>query len=234
MSLIVGFTVGVISCSTSSTDDPLFRDLPFEVTLGNETEYLRVGENEVGLSEIKLVARSQVNALKGRFGHLGDPRENPQAWSAKTEGGTSPLDVLRNTTLTETVRGRVKLDLASSLSIRADTTFEAFHRRWQVENLNRKEVSQRGETLYGPVEYSFEEFYSLELRSLELAMMQRLEEKDLLKKAESLWDQSQGESRRERIERLYKKYINMQIAQTRVLLNRPAFENLDLFGPPTQ
>lgn len=233
--LIILFSLFIVlfgSCSSSETEDLLLSNLLFTVTFSELPEYLSVNGSEVAAPEIKLIAQIQIDQLMGRFGHLGDPAENPRAWLGQDGENPSPIEVLRNRTLAEVVRTRVILEQAVDLSIRADISFEAFQRRWQVENLNRKEKEAKGEALYGPVEYSFPEYFSLDLRSLELALMQRLEEKDLLKQAESFWDPNKGGTRRERIERLYKKYIEMEVSQASVLLNRPAFESFDLFTDP--
>jgi len=226
-SLLIGLLMN-LSCSIFSPEDPLLDDLPFEVVFSNETTVLRVGSNEVSPLEIRLAARSQIPRTTAHFPSLSDPLADPEPWLL-TVKGRRPIDQLRHLTLLETVRTRIKLDLADRFSIRADTSLEAFRRRWEVENLNRKEAAAKGETIYGPVEYSFEEYYFIDLRSLDLALMQRLQEKDLLRNAESFWNPVKGGSRHERMEQLYRRYIDLESARTPVLLNRAAFEQVDLF-----
>jgi len=103
-----------------------------------------------------------------------------------------------------------------------------------VENLRRQEAVERGEELFGPVQYTLLEYVKNDLRSLDVALMQRLEEKALLEKADSIWDHQPAESRLERMRRLYRAYLKGEVKKAIVRVNQENILSLDLVaGEPT-
>jgi hypothetical protein len=74
-------------------------------------------------------------------------------WSTPVDG-VAPIDMLRKMAMDECVRVKVQLIMARDKGILDDVSYAAFLKRLDEENRRRKAAKDRGEVIYGPVEYS--------------------------------------------------------------------------------
>lgn len=227
VALLLCWTV-LSHCSSGQHDTPPgFRNLPFRLTHDTTVEYLTVNEAPVVQKEILLFAQINRPEVIRRF---GTPDGNDAGFWDQSLKGVTPRDDLLRRTLVTCVEVKVRLLLAREFGIRGEVNFGNVERRWQVENLRRQEAVARGDDVFGPVEYTLLEYVENDLRSLDVALMQRLEEKDLLKTVDSIWDRPPGEARLERMKRLYRTYLSAEVEKSIVRINQERVLSLDLVG----
>lgn len=218
-------------CSSTFHSDPLLHDLPFRVVLSEEVALFEVGGEQVEAEELRLISGWQRDRVLGYFLRIYGAEEDAGFWTRSFEGDR-PVDRLLRLGLIETVKVKMRQSLARRLGIRNITTFESLRRRWEGENIRRKEVSEEGGQVYGPLQYTLEEYFEQDLRSLDLALMQRLEEGDQLMTADHFWTREAGESRLERQRRLYKAYIKNRLEEEEVRINRDVLLKFDPLAKP--
>jgi len=204
-----------------------FTDLPFKFTHDTTVDLLTVNGESITREEMRLFAQINHPVVLRHFPAVDRADPGVEFWDQSFEGVTPRADLLRRTLVTS-VEVKVRLLLAREFGIRGEVNFENVERRWQVENLRRQEAVERGEELFGPVQYTLQEYVENDLRSLDVALMQRLEEKDLLKNADSIWDRQPGESRLERMQRSYKAYLKGEVEKSIVRVNQANVLSLDL------
>ncbi len=210
-----------------------FRDLPFKVTYDSTVNLLTVNDAPIERQEMLLFAQINRPAVLRHFHRTDETDQEAEFWDQSFDGVSPKADLLRRTLVTS-VEVKVRLLLAREFGIRGEVNFENVERRWQVENLRRQEAVERGEELFGPVQYTLLEYVENDLRSLDVALMQRLEEKALLEKADSIWDHQPAESRLERMRRLYRAYLKGEVKKAIVRVNQENILSLDLVaGEPT-
>lgn len=81
------------------------------------------------------------------------------------------------------IRSRVIFNWAAKEGLADEFSYETFQKSLKTENKERKEIKQKGEPLYGPVEFTPMQYYKRQLgeyeRSLKDHMMKRVEKKEL-------------------------------------------------------
>ena len=81
------------------------------------------------------------------------------------------------------IRSRVIFNWASKEGLADEFSYETFQKSLKTENKERKEIKQKGEPLYGPVEFTPMQYYKRQLgeyeRRLKDHMMKRVEKKEL-------------------------------------------------------
>ena len=213
-------------CSSGQLDTPPgFRDLPFSFTPDATVEFLTVNQQPVVQKELLLCAQINRPEVLRRF-RASDGNDSG-FWDQSFKNVTPRDDLLRRTLVT-CVEVKIRLLMAREFGIRGEVDFENVERRWQVENLRRREAVERGDEVFGPAEYTLLEYVKNDLRSLDVALMQRLEEKDLLKTVDSIWDRPPGEARLERMKRLYRTYLSGEVEKSTVRINQEKVLSLDL------
>ena len=183
--------------------------------------------NQEPLVEKEILLFAQINRPEVLRRFRTSDENDDGFWDQSFKGMTPRDDLLRRTLVT-CVEVKIRLLLAREFGIRGEVEFENVERRWQVENLRRREAVEGGEDVFGPVEYTLLEYVENDLRSLDVALMQRLEEKDLLKTVDSIWDRPPGEARMERMKRLYKTYLSAEVERSIVRINQERVLSLDL------
>ena len=150
-------------------------------------------------------------------------------WSHSFEGEV-PIEHLLKWTVYQAVWSRLAQEMAVEHGIRQSTGLENKRQMLEEENLRRREMKEKGETIYGPEQYTLREFYPLDEQSLELALIQTLESKELLR------DEGRGRDRRiHRIERMklaFRQLIEEKMKSCRVEVNRDRFMSLISPGLP--
>ncbi len=214
-------------CSWQRETPQGFRDLPFKLTYDTTVDLLTVNDEPIERQEMILFAQINRPEVLRHFHGTDGTDPGAEFWDQSFEG-VSPRADLLNRTLRTCVEVKVRLLLAREFGIRGEVNFENVERRWQVENLRRQEAVERGDELFGPVEYTLQKYVENDLRSLDIALMQRLEEKALLDKADSIWDHQPAESRLERMRRLYRAYLKGEVEKSIVRVNQENILSLDL------
>jgi len=215
-------------CCSGQLETPQgFKDLPFKFTHDATVDLLTVNEELIRREEMLLFAQINYPAVLRHFHGTQGTDPGADFWDQPFDGVSPRTDLLRRTLVTS-VEVKVRLLMAREFGIRGEVNFENVERRWQVENLRRQEAAERGEELFGPVQYTLLEYVENDLRSLDAALMQMLEEKELLKNADSIWDRQPGESRLERMQRSYKAYLKGEVEKSIVRVNQENVLSLDL------
>lgn len=214
-------------CSDATEIFEGFRDLPFSVTDDATIDYISVNGEPVAREEIVLLAQISRSKVIGHFKGSPASSPGPEFWDQAFDGVTPRTELMRRT-LVHTVEYKVRILMAREQGIRGEVSYESLERRWQVENLRRKEALEKGQEVFGPAQYTLVEYFENDLLSLDVALMQRLEEKDLLKEADSIWDRKPGESRLERMKRLYTAYVKGEVEKAIVRVNSQKLYSLDL------
>ena len=215
------------ACSDATEISEGFGDLPFGATDDATIDFISVNGEPVDREEILLLARLSRSKVIGHF--KGSPASNPgpEFWDQAFDGVTPRTELIRRT-LVHTVEYKVRILMAREQGIRGEVSYESLERRWHVENLRRKEALEKGEEVFGPAQYTVVEYFENDLLSLDVALMQRLEEKELLKEVDSIWDRKPGESRLERMKRLYTAYVKREVEKAVVRVNSEKLYSLDL------
>jgi hypothetical protein len=227
VAVLLSVTLG--GCSGSEQESSPLDGLPFKVTLDPNTALLAVNSIQVEPNELLLIARIKKASIRQHFNASYRIEAGSEFWDEAFEG-VSPRTELLHRTLVSCVEIRIRSEMALEFGIRGEASFENLVRRWQVENLRRKEMLDNGGEIFGPDQYSLEEFLENDLLSLDMALMQRLKEEGLLEEVDSIWDRQPGESRMERMRRLYGTYMKREVENAEVSVNEQAVYSIDLVG----
>jgi hypothetical protein len=217
------------ACGNGASESGAFQALPFEVQFHEEPSLLKVNGAEVTAEELDLIAVKHRGAVIDYYRRNLGASLDTFSWNASYHGKV-PAESLLRRTLLDAVRIKVQQVLAQEYGVRGEVGFDSLERRWSAENAERREAAEQGKVLYGPVEYGLREYYEQDLKSLDLALMQMLEEKGVLKAYEQGKWRGRTGSRRERIERAYHAFITEQTESAEVLANGKALMALDLAG----
>lgn len=229
--LFLGLTL-LASCRPETKNDRVFRNLPFDVDVGDSGPALVVNGVEVEPEMLQLIAVARQPEVLAFFRERFGTEGVEDFWSHSFDGKI-PEDRLRRLTLIETVQFKLIELVAVKYGLRDSADFEDVKKRWKEENERRATVIEAGEDLYGPAQYSLFEFFQQDMQSLSLAVRQTLEREEVLRAIEDeSWIPAGQESRVERLRRTYNTYLERQMNQAIVKVNRMRFLEIELVAPP--
>ena len=147
-------------------------------------------------------------------------------WQHSFEGEV-PLEQLVKWVVYKAVWNRLAQEMAVEYGLRQLTGLEDKKAKLNEENQLRLNMKEKGETIYGPEQYTLEDFYLVDEQSLELALIQTLESKEILR------DEGRGRDRRiHRIDRMkmaFRQLIEEKMEACEVRINEQAL--LSLLSP---
>lgn len=206
--------------STGRSPQPL-RDLPFSYQASTDIDLMRVGSEDVSEAELRLIAREETAPVIDYYVRTYGVDDVNALWSQSFDGDVPDQRLLRRAII-KTAEHKIILLLSQQYGIRQDISMENLVRRCEVENLVRQETLEKGETVYGPEQYSLDEFFRQDTVSLRLALMQILEEKDLLRDYERNWLTGGQSSRRERMQQAFAGYLEAKLETAEISINEAA------------
>ena len=77
------------------------------------------------------------------------------------------IDVYKRQDIDRAIRSRVIFNWASKEGLADEFSYETFQKSLKTENKERKEIKQKGEPLYGPVEFTPMQYYKRQLGEYE-------------------------------------------------------------------
>ena len=137
------------------------------------------------LREFMLIARQLKPVVISRFRDLPGGTFSKDFW-VKEINGKFPADVLKKMTLDTLVRIRVQQIRARQAGIIGDFSYSAFLKSLESENKRRKEAKEKGQVIYGPVQYSEQVYYNYLLTNMIARLMDYLPGADLALTEEKL------------------------------------------------
>lgn len=214
-----------VSCSSLEID-PGAREsgeVPYQVTFVDSGPAATVNGLEVEEEELKILAKGQEQEIVEEFTRKYKAVRGSGFWTHSFEGRV-PLDELAKWTVYRAVWSRLAGRMAVEHGLREEVGLEDKRQKMEEENLRRRELLEKGEAIYGPEQYTMEEFYPIDEQSLELALIQTLERKDILR------DEGRGRDRRiHRIERMkmaFRQLIEEKMEDCEVKVNQAALKSL--------
>jgi hypothetical protein len=91
-----------------------------------------------------------------------------------TAPGSRPFDAIKKAALDDAVRTKLEQVRMREQGQVTDVSYRGFRTRWQQENARRREAMQRGEPVYGPVEYGEQDYFEYSLDNGVIALKEHL------------------------------------------------------------
>lgn len=221
--MVVGYT----SCSSHTTHSSPVGDLPFTLTNSSQVPLLRVNGLDVTREELVLLAADERTTVVDFFVRTYGAEIDEAFWQ-RDFSGDSPAKRLLRRTIHRAVGLKIQEKLSEELGLRAGVSYESFVAAWNAENARRSEAKERGEVIYGPEQYSLDAFFYQDIKSLELALIQRLNEDQAFQPYEGKFSFRANESRMQRMEKSFQAFMEDQFDEAEVLANETALESLPL------
>lgn len=143
--------------------------------------------NGVPISEVHLRRRMRKHRalVHSYFNRKYNAQDHPDFWTT-SYGGEIPLEVLRQRTLEQCVRIKVKQLLGKEKGLVNDISYGTFLQNLKDENERRKIAVANGEVIYGPVQYRELYYFDYLMDILEIDLMRKLAEVEFLASDETL------------------------------------------------
>ena len=161
----------------------------------------RLGGAPISKAELAQCALSVRAGVYDHFAHLG-LHDGPSFWSTRIDGTTPRADLIERAIQT-CRRQKAVEEAARELGVVSDISYVAFLNGWHAWNAERQKARDRGQVVYGPIQYSEQDFRFKELDDLASAATSRLETADRLSK------QAAEEALASRVARLERKPITL-------------------------
>ena len=198
-------------------------ELPYVPVMVDSGPAVSVNSETIEDEELRIFAALQGQEIMDEFVRKYHAVTGEGFWSHSFEGDV-PLQHLLKWTVYKAVWVRLAQEMAVEHGLRASVGLEDKKEKLQEENQRRLELKEKGETIYGPAQYTLEDFYPIDEQSLELALIQTLESKELLR------DEGRGRDRRiHRIERMkmaFRQLIEEKMGTCEVRINEAALKEL--------
>lgn len=195
-------------------------EVPYEQEIVTTGPAVSIDGKAVDPIELEIFAAELEQEIMDEFVRKYHAVPGEGFWHHSFEGEV-PIEHLAKWTVYEAVWTRLAQELAVEHGIRQSIGLEDKRQMLDEENLRRKEKKEKGETLYGPDQYTMREFYPLDQQSLELALIETLERKEILR------DEGRGRDRRiHRIERMkmaFRQLIEERMESRQVRVNKDRF-----------
>jgi hypothetical protein len=209
------------SCSGLEIDDGAKEsgELPYVPVLVESGPAVSVNGYKIDEEEIRIFAAQQEQEILDEFVRKYHAVPGEGFWRHSFEEEV-PLQHLVKWTVYKAVWIRLAQEMAVEHGIRTSVGLEDKKTKLEEENRRRLDLKEKGETIYGPDQYTLEEFYPIDEQSLELALIQVLESKDILR------EEGRGRDRRiHRIDRMkmaLRQLIEKKMEDSEVRINELA------------
>lgn len=223
--LLVLASALAFSCSGLEIDDGAKEsgELPYVPVLVESGPAVSVNGYKIDEEEIRIFAAQQEQEILDEFVRKYHAVPGEGFWRHSFEEEV-PLQHLVKWTVYKAVWIRLAQEMAVEHGIRTSVGLADKKTKLEEENRRRLDLKEKGETIYGPDQYTLEEFYPIDEQSLELALIQVLESKEILR------EEGRGRDRRiHRIDRMkmaLRQLIEEKMEACEVRINEQALEKL--------
>ena len=217
-----------ISCSSLEIDQGAkdSGELPYIPVMVESGPPVSVNGEVVEDEEIEIHAALQEQETIDEFVRKYHAVPGEGFWQHSFEGNV-PMEQLLKWTVYRVVWSRLAQEMAVEYGLRASAGLEDKKEKLREENQRRLELKKKGEEIFGPDQYSLGDFYQLDEQSLELALIQILETKEILR------DEGRGRDRRiyriERMKMAFRQLIEEKMKSCDVRINEASL--LELISP---
>jgi len=199
--------------------------LPYETVMVESGPAVTINGRAVDEKELQILASLQAEEIMAEFVRKYHAVQGEGFWEHSFDGEV-PIAHLEKWTVYEAVWSRLSQEMAVEHGLRESSGMEDKWEKLQEENDRRQQLKEKGAPIYGPDQYTIEEFYPIDEQSLELALIQTLESKEILR------DEGRGRDRRiHRIERMkmaFRQLIEEKMKSCEVRVNKSALKELIL------
>lgn len=214
-----------VSCSSLEVDQGA-RDsgqLPYTPVFADSGPAVSINGNAIDEEELVILGAQQEKEIVDEFVRKYHAVVGEGFWRHSFEGEV-PMDHLLKWTVYRAVWVRLAQEMAVEHGLRSATGLEDKKEKLREENQRRLELKEKDEDIYGPDQYTLEEFYPIDEQSLELALIQTLESKEVLR------EEGRGRDRRiHRIERMkmaFRQLLEEEMRSCTVRINEAALQEL--------
>jgi hypothetical protein len=229
--IVLSAALAASQCSLGTHVEPAFQDLPFRVEFAEIDEPARVEGEPIVSGELQIFAQLNRNRIADQFRVKHGVVLTGDSWQVPVEGKV-PLEELRRVSLMAGVRYKLSEVMGREVAIRGAIDFDNLLLRWREENERRAQLHRGGEELYGPVVYTLLEFFEQDRKSLDLALIQTLEQKGVLR-AEGRGREALAGTRFQRMQVAFKTLMDERVSEAHVTVNREELLALDLLKMPS-
>lgn len=210
--------------------------LMFSCNKVNTDIVAKVNNYPISMSELRywmLLQRAEVYNYYYREYGIND---SDDFWEEKIEG-KSPLEMLKELALEKAVRIKIQQILALEKGIVDQIDFNQIISKMEGENLRRKEKVEKGEVIYGQLEFTERTYFALEFDKMLLKLKPELlkselnpseEELELLvKNKEFPLEDHYGFYKMQYVEENYEQYIDSLVERAEIELNKKNWGAID-------
>ncbi len=198
-------------------------ELPYIPVMVDSGPSVSVNGEVVEDEEIEIQAALQEQEVMDEFVRKYHAVPGEGFWQHSFEGEI-PMDQLLKWTVYRVVWSRLAQEMAVEYGLRSSTGLEDKKEKLREENKRRLELKNKGEEIFGPDQYSLKDFYQLDEQSLELALIQILESKEILR------DEGRGRDRRiyriDRMKMAFRQLIEDKMKSCEVKVNEASLKEL--------
>ncbi len=222
--LLLGLALAV-SCSSLEVDQGAEKSgkLPYTPVMADSGPAVSIDGKAVAEEELLILGALQEKEIVDEFVRKYRAVPGEGFWQHSFEGDI-PIKHLLKWTVYRAVWVRLAQEMAVEQGLRSAAGLEDKKEKLREENQRRLELKEKGEDIYGPDQYTLEAFYPIDEQSLELALIQTLESKEILR------DEGRGRDRRiyriERMKMAFRQLLEEKMRSCNVRINEAALQAL--------
>ena len=198
-------------------------ELPYIPVMVESGPTISVNGEVVEDEEIEIHAAFQEQETMDTFVRKYHAVPGEGFWQHSFEGDV-PMEQLSKWTVYRAVWSRLAQEMAVEYGLRESVGLLDKKEKLREENQRRLELKEKGEEIFGPDQYSLGEFYQVDEQSLELALIQILETREILR------DEGRGRDRRiyriERMKMAFRQLIEEEMKSCDVRINETSLKAL--------
>lgn len=157
--LFIALIIGVFMSFGKSLDDQVL---------------ILVNDYPITYKEYEKVLLENRAIVQSYFNNTYEAEYDRDFWISNYDGET-PLEVLKDVTLQQLIYRKIEQIAALNYGIADEISYESFLEELDTENMRRKEGIEEGRIIYGPVEFTLEEYYSYVQRDLIVKLKEKME-----------------------------------------------------------
>lgn len=166
VTVLIGLWLGLNGCSPTAPPPSLEKTGSAEL---NSSIVAYVNKEPIWAAHFKRRMQRERAMVHSYFNQKYNAQDHPDFWTTDYEGET-PIEVLRQRTLEQCVRIKVKQLLGKEKGLVDDISYPTFLQNLKEENERRKIAVANNEVIYGPVQYRERDYFDYLMSIMGIAM----------------------------------------------------------------
>ncbi len=156
--------------------------------------------------------------------------------------GEFPIEIARKKTLKELVEVKVQQQMAKEYGLQVNINYRDFMKELEEENKSRKQATVKGNVLYGPQQYDYNDYFTYSFNILRMKLQEELIGKEILVTDQDIKDfygknqnkyfegisfkDARSNIQTELINTKYKKIVQNACDEAKVKINKKVYKDI--------